>query len=200
MQPNQTPTIQQDKVTRKVILLYICETLDNLTHQELMQTALESMYMDYFQFSTLLDELLAEKLVTGALRKGEDAKTAQGKAPERYSLTQSGLAVLDTLRKQIPLPVTSYLRKTLRDREQNLRDEKSVHADWQILPDGKFEVTLALYEKDQRYFQCQFSVPGEEAAVGLCQRWKNAAGSLYPQLLQLLYTTPSPAHQSPPAE
>ncbi len=184
MQQAQHPS---DKVTRKVILLYIAETLDNLTYQEFMETALESMYLDYFQFSQLLTELLDERLLAKAERKNEESLTAQGRPAERYSLTPSGLVVLDTLRKQIPVPVTAYLHKALRAREQDLQNEHSIRAHWKVRPDGQYEVSFSLYEKETRYFKCQITVPDENTAVALCNHWDKQAPELYPQILALLW-------------
>lgn len=181
---NHHPT---DKVTRKVILLYIAETLDSLTYQEFMETALESMYLDYFQFSQLLTELLNENLLAKAVRKNEETRTAQGHPTERYSLTPGGLAVLDTLRKQIPVPVTAYLHKALRKREQDLHNEHSIRAMWKVRPDGQYEVSFSLYEKQTRYFKCQITVPDEDSATTLCEHWDQAAPELYPQILALLW-------------
>ncbi len=197
MEQNRFPAVQQDKVTRKVILLYICETLDNLTYQELMQTALESMYMDYFQFSALLDELLSENLLAKAQRKAEAARTAQGQPAERYSLTNHGLKVLDTLRQQIPVPVTAYLHKALKERNRNLQNTHSVRADWQVRPDGQFEVTLTLHENNTRYFKCQILSPDQANAVRLCEHWEAEAGAVYPEILQLLFR---PGEKKPATE
>lgn len=175
-----------DKVSRKVIILSICEKLDNLTKQELMQTALETMYMDYFQFSALLDELEDEKLLNLALRKGETSRTASGHAPERYSLTPQGLTVLNTLRKHLPIPVSAYLERVMQERGQSIKAEQSSAANWQVLPNGHYQVSLSLFESGSRFFHLEIDVPNEKQAVRLCQNWKNNAASVYPAILMKL--------------
>lgn len=178
--------MQADKVTRKVIILAICEKLDSLTRQELMETALESMYMDYFQFIELLDELLQEKLLAAAQRKGESRLDARGRAPERFSLTRKGLLVLDTLRDKMPVPVTAYLHRALLARESELKQENSLSAVYNLMPNGRYEVTLELFDQGDRYFSCRLDVPNQTMARGACDRWKTEAGKLYPEFLRLL--------------
>lgn len=195
--------MQADKVTRKVILLAICEKLDSLTRQELMETALESMYMDYFQFVELLDELLQEQLVSATQRKHEVRLDAAGRVPERFSLTEKGLRVLNTLRDKIPSPVSAYVHRSLNERESVLKNEGSVHQSKRLLEDGSYEVQLELYERGNRYFACQVHVPNEAMAASCCERWSREAGSLYPEILKILFRqAESPAKKTaePPAD
>lgn len=186
MNADQFRALQSDKVTRKVILLSICKKLDNLTLQDLMEIALESMYMDYFQFVTLLDELLDEQLLSKALRKGEKQVDAAGRVPERFSITPKGLLVLDTLKDQIPTPVNAYLHRSLSERESALKNESSVHARTALLPEGQYELHLELYENGERYFSCRLAVPSEKIAKEAARRWKEEAAVLYPEVLKLL--------------
>ncbi len=182
----QEPKISSDNVTRKVILLSICEKLDSLTKQEFMQSSLETMYMDYFQFSELLDELTQEKLIISTLRKNEATRTATGHAPERYSITEKGLQVLDTLRTHLPVPVSAYLERSMQARGQALKEKQSITATWQIMPNGHYQVTLSLFEYGQRYFYLEIDQPSESQAKALCSRWKNKAISMYPKILQAI--------------
>lgn len=186
MPADNITAMQADKVTRKVILLSICEKLDSLTQQELMETALETMYMDYFQFVELLDELRQEHLLAASQRKGEVRLDAAGRVPERFSLTEKGARVLETLRTKIPAPVTAYLHRSLRERETVIKNESSVHADYRLQPDGSYEVSLELYEKGLRYFACRFAVPGKTLAEAACARWEEKAAAIYPAVLELL--------------
>lgn len=186
MTSEQVSAMQADNVTRKVILLYICEKLDSLTRAELMETALESMYMDYFQFTQLLDELLSEHLLTASERKDETVRDAAGRVPERFSLTKKGLAVLNTLRDHIPSAVSAYLHRNLLKREVEFKNENSVKADYRLLPDGNYEISFELYEKGNRYFSCCLDVPDRLMASRACENWKANASDLYPVILKKL--------------
>ncbi len=181
-----------DKVTRKVILLSIVAKLDSLTRQELMQTAVGSMYMDYFQFSELLDELIKEKLVASTQRKNEVIRTAQGQAPERYSITTQGMKVLDTLHMYLPLPVSAYLERATQEREQELKDDRAVLTQMTPLPNGQIQVSLSLIEHGQRYFHIELDLPNEDIGRKTCQLWKEQASNLYPEFLRKLSSPANP--------
>ena len=172
-----------DKVTLKVILLYICENMDSLTHEAFMETALESMYMDYFKFSSLLKELLEENLITASTRKHESSNTL---APLRYSLTQSGLAVLNTLRSNIPQAITKYLHSILAKSNQEIKNNDSIEAHYKLLANGSYSVYLALNEGLNSYFKLELEVPNLEIAKKITNSWKENASTSYPQILYFI--------------
>lgn len=184
--------IKQDKVNQKVILLYICERVDSISYQDLMQIALESMYMDYFQFTFVLDELLEEKLLAATLRKDE---SEDFNAQARYSLTSTGKLVLDTLKSNIPLAVAQHINDLIEETSAQIDKERSIDIDKSLLPDGSFRVDLDLKENDISYFSLGLKVPNKDMADKLITKLKNNVTSLYPQILKLIYSSDTDSSQ-----
>ena len=184
--------IKQDKVNQKVILLYICERVDSISYQDLMQIALESMYMDYFQFTFVLDELLEEKLLAATLRKDE---SEDFNAQARYSLTSTGKLVLDTLKSNIPLAVAQHINDLIEKTSAQIDKERSIDIDKSLLPDGSFRVDLDLKENDISYFSLGLKVPNKDMADKLITKLKNNVTSLYPQILKLIYSSDTDSSQ-----
>lgn len=184
--------IKQDKVNQKVILLYICERVDSISYQDLMQIALESMYMDYFQFTFVLDELLEEKLLAATLRKDE---SEDFNAQARYSLTSTGKLVLDTLKSNIPLAVAQHINDLIEETSAQIDKERSIDIDKSVLPDGSFRVDLDLKENDISYFSLGLKVPNKDMADKLITKLKNNVTSLYPQILKLIYSSDTDSSQ-----
>lgn len=190
-QDNSNVQSTHDKVTQKVIILYICENLDSLNRQELMQIALESMYMDYFQFTALLDELVEEKLISATLRK-DDANTSTPRNSERYSLTSTGLSVLNTLRSNIPTAVSKTIHTLLRKNQQQISQSKNIAATYELLADGNYKLTLTLKENTVNpYFKLTLLVPNQSIAEQLKQNWLQNAPDIYPQILSYLNYSPA---------
>ena len=184
--------IKQDKVNQKVILLYICERVDSISYQDLMQIALESMYMDYFQFTFVLDELLEEKLLAATLRKDE---SEDFNAQARYSLTSTGKLVLDTLKSNIPLAVAQHINDLIEETSAQIDKERSIDIDKSLLPDGSFRVDLDLKQNDISYFSLGLKVPNKDMADKLITKLKNNVTSLYPQILKLIYSSDTDSSQ-----
>ena len=184
--------IKQDKVNQKVILLYICERVDSISYQDLMQIALESMYMDYFQFTFVLDELLEEKLLAATLRKDE---SEDFNAQARYSLTSTGKLVLDTLKSNIPLAVAQHINDLIEETSAQIDKERSIDIDKSLLPDGSFRVDLDLKQNDISYFSLCLKVPNKDMADKLITKLKNNVTSLYPQILKLIYSSDTDSSQ-----
>lgn len=194
---NSNTSSKQDLVTQKVIILYICEKLDSLNKQELMHIALESMYMDYFQFSKVLDELIEEDLIAATLRKSE---SQDKKAQARYSLAPKGLVVLDTLRSNIPNAVTKYINELLVKSNQELDRLESVISDIDLLEDGSYNVKLSLKEKQNPYLSIEIKVPNRDMAKSVEKNWHGRAGAIYTEILQILYDQSGTGGQNSVAE
>lgn len=173
----------KDKVTLKVIILYICEQIDSLSEQELMQIALETMYMDYFTFSKLLGELLDEDLLSATIRKDESHKA---NPPKRFSLTNKGAVVLETLSDNIPHAMTKYIQEVISQKSSDKKSNESVISTFEITANASFKLNLELKEKTEAYFKLQFNVPNQEMAKKISENWQKNAGKIYPQILRLI--------------
>ncbi len=173
----------KDKVTLKVIILYICEQIDSLSEQELMQIVLETMYMDYFTFSKLLGELLDEDLLSATIRKEESHKA---NPPKRFSLTNKGAIVLETLNDNIPHAMTKYIQGIIAQKNSDKKSSESVVSTYEITANASFKLNLELKEQNETYFKLQFNAPNQEMAKKISDNWKKNAGKIYPQILSLI--------------
>ena len=173
----------KDKVTLKVIILYICEQIDSLSEQELMQIVLETMYMDYFTFSKLLGELIDEDLLSAAIRKDESHKN---NPPKRFSLTNKGAVVLETLNDNIPHAMTKYIQEVIAQKNSDKKSSESVVSTFEITANATFKLNLELKEQNETYFKLQFNVPNQGMAKKISENWEKNAGKIYPQILNLL--------------
>ncbi len=174
----------QDKVTQKVIILYICEKIDSLNKQELMQIALESMYMDYFQFTTILDELISEDLISGTYRKSESSNR---NTSERFSLTSKGAVILDTLRSNIPVAVTRHLNEILSKNNEEIERSESIITNIKPLEDGTYTLELSLSERQDPYFSITINTPNREISSQLENNFKNNAADIYAKVMGILH-------------
>ena len=172
-----------ETVQMQVILLYIVDRLPGITRDELMNVAIDTLYMDYFSFSLHSTRLVEDGLIHIARRKGEQQRDAQGHAVERCALTPRGQAILAALVNQLPLPMRRHLRERLLLERRDRRDSESVVAGYQPTTDGRFLVSLGILERDAILIELSLTVPNEAIARSCVNRWRTHHDSLYPSLL-----------------
>lgn len=180
-------------VTKKVILLYIADRLAGLTEDEFMDVAIDTIYMDYFEFSHIFKELLSDGFLRQEARLGESELDADGQATRRVDITEAGQQILESLYKTVPLPVRKHLEQQTEISLQAKADlsDISVHIYPEV--DGGYLVRLSLLGENQAaVLDLAVNVPTREMAQVLTQNWTKHHGDLYPKLLTLLLKEPKP--------
>ena len=184
-------TDANEQVTRKVILLYIADRLAGLTENEFMDVAIDTIYMDYFEFSHIFQELQDNGFLQLVSHEGESNLDADGKPTGRVDITDAGHQILESLYKTVPLPIRNHLKQqteiSLKAKE-DLNDMR-VH----IYPDvnESYRVQLSLLGEEQApVLDLSINVPTREMAQVLTQNWSEHHADLYPKLLTLLLSKP----------
>ena len=86
----------------KIIILKIVNQLPGIRQGMLADAAVDSLQMNFIEYSLALAELKESKLVHQAIRKSEPHLDAANQAVERLDITSHGLEVLQALEHQIP--------------------------------------------------------------------------------------------------
>ena len=86
----------------KLILLYMLHQVSSVPSAELMDWAVESLYLDYFSFVQAREELKRDRLIVEATRKGETRVDAAGRPIELCDITPEGELVLGQLLPSLP--------------------------------------------------------------------------------------------------
>ncbi len=174
-------------VVKKMVLLYLADRLPSLTQDEFMKAALDTIYIDYFDFGVLYQQLLADGFLYEAQRKGETSLDANGVPAHRVDITSQGQQILESLYQTVPLPMRKHLQESTRESLQVKLDEEMVKAQAQPDLNGAFRVSLGLQGDDRsQIIDCQFTVPTKEMADIASKHWKEHYETLYPQILKLL--------------
>lgn len=190
-----------ESANQKIVLLYLLDALPGLTEPQLVRLALDSQYMDYFQFASRLEALCDDGLASRSVRKGEAVLDAFGQPVRRVDSTPRGQEVLEALRQSIPVPMRAYLAGAVEAARGDLRREDSVLADWAPGPDGFPMVHIRLREGARDLLDLRLLVPDAGAAERVCTTWKSRTQDLFPALLRLFlpFDNPPP-DEGPPAE
>ena len=181
---------KEQRAIQKLIILAILGRATGVTVNQLTALALETLYLDYFDFVHAYDELVRDRLVTESVRKGETLTDAAGQPVTRCDITPQGFAILETLENRIPLPVRSFLASSLADWRKDQLRESTVTATFDPDANGFYQVRLGQHDGRKETVDLRLTVPNEAVARALCHNWRQYPQTLYMGLLTLLSDTP----------
>lgn len=181
----------------KLIILSILSKIKGVTLNQLTTLALETLYMDYFDFVTAYEELCRDHMATESVRKGEETLDAVGRPVTRCDLTPAGTAVLSTLESRIPLPIRSYLAQACSGWAKDIRLENTLSATSEPDANGFYLVRLKQHDGLKDLLDLRLTIPDKSMAQQICDRWKRHPQTVYLGMLSLLTgeTTMGPNEQ-----
>ena len=190
--PTSSPNVRRpepdsdERVRLKVILLQLIASFPDLTYDELLQLALDTMYMDYFTYCAIYPELENADLIRERARKEEKRLDTEGKPLKRLELTRAGRTVLETMSPSLPGAIKRFLEESRSTQQDQLRQRREVEAHYVPSPARGYDVSLALREGQNDLFRLRLQVPSEHEARALVHRWQTDSGPLYISILKLL--------------
>lgn len=149
----------QGKLEIKLLILYILargeEALDMDT---LTDVAMCDSGVSYFDFTSALAELIESLHVE---RRGN-----------LFYITDQGRENGGIMEDQLPYSVKMRCDVKLAEINEHLREAKRIHADMSRLDDGSWRVSLALDGEEENLFSLSLTLPMQEDAKKLIQRFK----------------------------
>ena len=181
---------KEQQAIQKLIILAILGRANGLTVNQLTALALETLYLDYFDFVHAYEELVCDHLTTESVRKGETMTDAAGQPVTRCDITPQGMTILETLENRIPLPVRSFITSTLAGWRKDQLRESTVTATFDPDANGFYQVRLKQHDGRKETVDLRLTVPNEAIARKMCENWRQFPQTLYMGLLTLLSDTP----------
>ena len=173
-----------DLPNAKIIILFILSKVSGIPSSQLMDCAMESLYMDYFLFSQAKTELLEQRLMTEGERKGELRKDASGKTVLSCDITPSGTEILARLLPSVPVGIRAYLSSASKTWNRESTEDSSVYADYSVNDEGTWDIDLRLMEKGSTTFSLKWTAPTEESARRTCARWRENTAEIYLSIIK----------------
>lgn len=169
----------ESEVIARYVFLALIAAKPGLTDADLLNTCCASMYMDYFTYSQIKQEMKEKKLAQLSLRKNESLLAADGEPLLRWDLTETGKELLHTLNPTMPDPVLKFLANFSNSRQ--FFEEATA----KVLPSGygDYWAVLQLLDNNRLTFEYRIIVPTSEAAEDLGKRWRQNTAELYRYLL-----------------
>ncbi|MDW7657665.1 MAG: DUF4364 family protein [Bacillota bacterium] len=176
----------------KLIILSILNRIPGVTLGQLTTIALETLYMDYFDFVTAFEELCRDQMANESIRKGETALDAAGRPVTRCDMTPEGKSVYLTLEHRIPLPIRSYLAQACSSWRKDIRMQNILTASCDPDGNGLYRVRLRQSDGIKDLIDLALTIPDKTMGLLICERWKRHPQTVYLGLLSLLTGEPTP--------
>lgn len=161
----------------KVLILYILNKIKKpITNNALYKIVLSVLDMNYFYFQQFLLDLV----------KNDFILTYEQEDQSLYLITDKGSRTLELTEDILPgilkLQVDTNLKYTLED----VNDEESIVAEYTPINENYYNVTCKILENNECLFEVKTFAGSREQAKQIVDNWKRHAGTMYPNLLEIL--------------
>ena len=161
----------------KVLILYILNSVKKaITNNALYKIVLSVLDMNYFYFQQFLLDLVNSDFVL----------TFEKESQHMYLITDKGIRTLELTEDILPgilkLQVDTNLKYTL----ENVNEENSIVAEYTPINENYYNVTCKIMENNECLFEVKTFAGSREQAKQIVENWKKHAGTMYPNLLEIL--------------
>ena len=161
----------------KVLILYILNSVKKaITNNALYKIVLSVLDMNYFYFQQFLLDLVNSDFVL----------TFEKESQHMYLITDKGIRTLELTEDILPgilkLQVDTNLKYTL----ENVNEENSIVAEYTPINENYYNVTCRIMENNECLFEVKTFAGSREQAKQIVENWKKHAGTMYPNLLEIL--------------
>ena len=173
-----------DNTQIRILLCYLVKTAGPLTRDTLQGALLQEQLVNYFEFADALADVERQQLVS----LDED---------ERYSITDKGTTVADTLAFDLPRTVReSAIRAVMQI--QSWKHKAAMNRARIEEEDGEYVVWCAIGDMGSDVFRLQLAMPDKLTAETIRNNFTAHGSEIYSKVMDML-TQPSTEEDRPPA-
>lgn len=173
-----------DNTQIRILLCYLVKTAGPLTRDTLQGALLQEQLVNYFEFADALADVEKQQLVV----LDEE---------ERYSITEKGSTVADTLAYDLPRTVReSAIRAVMQI--QSWKHKAAMNRARIEEEDGEYVVWCAIGDMGSDVFRLQLAMPDKLTAETIKNNFTAHGSEIYSKVMDML-TQPSTEEDRPPA-
>ena len=169
--------ITDPQVLYKLMVLYLLQQANlPINSEQISEFFLSTEYTNYISLQQALGELLDAHLIKSSTLRGAI----------RYEITREGEESLSFFGDDIPEAVRSDIDAFLKKHKIRLRNEMGITADYRKSSGTDYDVVCEVKEGKLQLMKLVLSVPSEEQARIICDRWQSASQEVYSNLMHTL--------------
>lgn len=169
----------QDPLTLyKLIVLYMLDRVNfPLTKAQVMDYILEKEYTNFLTLQQAISELIDADMLK--------AKSIRNRT--HLDITDEGKETLGFFQNRISTQIKDDIDKYFKENQFELKNEVSVLSNYYKATTGEYEANLIIKEKNINLINITMSVPTEELAASICDKWETANQDVYNALIEKLF-------------
>lgn len=161
----------------KVLILYILSSLNKaITNTALYKIVLSVLDMNYFYYQQFLLDLVKSEFVINYSTEGNSM----------YIITEKGIRTLELTEDILPGIIKLQVDTNLKYALENDDEENSITAEYTPVNENYYNVTCKIMENNETLFEVKTFAGSREQAKHIVENWKRHAGTMYPNLLEIL--------------
>ncbi|MBP3729041.1 MAG: DUF4364 family protein [Lachnospiraceae bacterium] len=169
--------ITDPQVLYKLMILYLLQQANlPISNEQISDFFLTTEYTNYISLQQALGELLDAHLIKASTLRGST----------RYEITREGEESLSFFGEKIPEAVRNDINAFLKKNKIRLRNEMAITADYRKSGSTDYDVECEVKEGKLTLMKLTLSVPSEEQARILCDRWPAASQGIYSSIMHTL--------------
>lgn len=171
--------MSQDPLTLyKLIVLYMLDRVDfPLTKAQVGDFILEKEYTNFLTLQQAISELIDADMLK--------AKSIRNRT--HLEITKEGQDTLEYFGNRISSQIKEDINNYFLENKFQLKNEVSVIANYYKSTTGEYEANLIIKEKKVNLVNLTMSVPSEEIAASICEKWEAANQEVYSFLVNKLF-------------
>jgi DNA-binding PadR family transcriptional regulator len=171
-------TSESIKLYKLIILYFLNKAKQDISNAILSDFILEYGYTDYFSIQETLTTLTEDNMICAR----------QTHTTSYYSITEKGLETLDFFCSQLPKDTIQQIENYLSEHKIQIMDNTSVRTDFTQIAPHEYLAKGMVTERGSTIFEAALTVPSEEEALRVCERFKKKSAEIYSSLFKALST------------
>ncbi len=169
----------QDPLTiYKLIVLYMLNRVTfPLTRSQITDYILDREYTSYMTLQTVFAQLCDTNMIL--------EKTVRNRT--QLFITEEGEDTLRFFENRISSEIKKDVDSYLNEKSMSLKNEVSISGEYYKSTEGEYKSHLIAREKGQTLVDITLSVPTEEIAASICEKWERKNQDIYEYLIAQLF-------------
>ncbi len=171
--------MSQDPLTLyKLIVLYMLDKVSfPLTQAQVFDFILEKEYTTFLTLQQAISELIDADMVK--------AKPIRNRT--HLEISDEGRETLSFFENRISTTIKEEINAYFKENKFELKNEVSVISNYYKSTSGEYEADLYIKEKNINLVHITLSVPTEETAAFICEKWDTKNQDVYKALIENLF-------------
>lgn len=161
----------------KLIILYMLDRVDfALSNSTISSFILETGYTDFATIQHVISILQDDGLIN----------VESNRSNTSYTLSEQGREMLDYFGNNIPEEIKKEIKQYLSANRYELKQSANILSEYYRTTGGDYSVHCFIKENNFPLIDLTLSIPDEEVANAMCDRWKEKSQEIYEFIMKTM--------------